>query len=226
MIHLEGVSKVYPGGAGPVRALDDLSLSVEKGEFVAVRGPSGSGKSTLLTLIGGLHTPTSGKVIVAGQELQAMDAAQRTRFRASTMGFVFQMFHLVPYLSVRENVLLPAIRRNGKDPRQRAQQLLDKLDLSDRLKHRPEELSTGERQRVAIARALINEPELILADEPTGNLDPDNASIVMDYLAEFQSSGGTILLVTHEEVAASRAQRTVHLRAGRIDATKSEGPGS
>jgi ABC-type lipoprotein export system ATPase subunit len=218
MIRLEGITKVYRGVDGPVHALDGLSMSVDRGEFVAVRGPSGSGKSTLLTLIGGLGTPTQGRIFVADRDLLSMTVGERNRFRAKTIGFVFQMFHLIPYLNVIENVRVPVLADRADAGTRRAGELLQRFGLSHRLRHRPEELSTGERQRVAIARALINDPELILADEPTGNLDPDSAATVVSLLTEFHRGGGTILLVTHEEFAASHAGRTVMLHGGRVEA--------
>jgi len=216
MIRLEQVSKVYSGPDGPVHALSEVNLEMEPGEFVVVRGPSGCGKSTLLTIVGGLGNPTSGRVRVAGEDLGDMSPAARARFRARHIGFVFQMFHLLPYLTVLENVLVAATPSTVPQARSRALELLDRFQMLDRQAHRPAELSTGECQRVAIARAMINRPSLILADEPTGNLDPDNAEIVLQLLAGFHREGGTVLLVTHQHVAAHYAQRTVLLRAGRI----------
>ncbi len=212
MIQLESVSKVYHTSNGDVRAIDDLTLHVARGEFVAVRGPSGCGKSTLLSLIGGLTQPTSGQVVVDGGDLGRMSSAQCAAFRAEHLGFVFQMFHLLPYLNVLQNVLVAA--DSGK--KQQARELLDQFRLGERLTHRPSELSAGERQRVAMARALLNGPSLLLADEPTGNLDPDNARGVLDLLVDFHTGGGTILLVTHEDFASERAQRTILLDAGRL----------
>lgn len=221
MIQLEGVSKVYHTKEGDVRALDDVTLEVADGEFVAVRGPSGCGKSTLLAMIGGLAQPTSGKVVVAGEELGAMSTTQRAAFRAESIGFVFQMFHLLTYLTVVDNVLVAAPPGQGNALRARAMHLLESFGLESRKTHVPAELSTGERQRVAMARALLNNPKLLLADEPTGNLDEENAAAVMKWLAEFHSAGGTILLVTHEEHAAAGAQRTIHLRHGRLESAPS-----
>lgn len=217
MIHLEHVSKVYPIGRGEVRALDDVSLQVDRGQFVAVRGHSGSGKSTLLSLVGGLDTATSGTVRVDGKDLAQMTASERARFRAESIGFVFQLFHLLPYLTVVDNVLVAALPDRRATAPQRAKEMLDRFGLGDRLAHRPAQLSIGERQRVAIARALLNEPELLLADEPTGNLDAESAAAVLDLLSAFHREGGTVLLVTHEETAASIAERTVSLRSGRIE---------
>ena len=216
MIQLEDVSKVYPSDQGQVRALDHVSLQIDQGEFVAIRGPSGCGKSTLLSLVGGLDLPTSGRVVVAGTDLAALSSAQRAHLRAEKIGFVFQLFHLLPYLNVIDNVAVAAIAHDSTDARQRARELLERFQLAHRLHHRPSQLSIGERQRAAIARALLNAPPLLLADEPTGNLDPQNAAIVMELLADFHRQGGTVLLVTHEESAARHAQRTVTLRDGAL----------
>ena len=214
MIHFDNVSKTYRTADGPVHALSDVSIDVDPGEFVAVRGPSGCGKSTLLMIAGGLATPTAGRVVVAGVDLPSASAAALARFRAEQIGFVFQMFHLLPYLTVLENVAAAAMPDGEADARVRAVELLERFQLADRLKHRPAELSAGERQRVAIARAMVNRPRLILADEPTGNLDPASAADVLELLAEFHGTGGTVLLVTHQESAAERAQRTVRLCRG------------
>jgi len=215
MIHLENVSKVYHQAGREVRALDQVNLSVAASEFVAVRGPSGCGKSTLLLTVGGMIRPTEGRVLVDGQDLYALSARQRAELRAEKIGFVFQMFHLLPYLNVLENVLAPTFA-GARVSRQQALDLLDRLQLTERLTHRPAELSTGERQRVALARALLNRPAILLADEPTGNLDPDNAAQVMDCLAEFHHEGGTVLLVTHEPFADRYAQRVVLLARGGV----------
>jgi putative ABC transport system ATP-binding protein len=209
MIHLRAVSKIYRRPDGLVHALDNLDLDVAPGEFVAVRGPSGCGKTTLLTIIGGLAMPSSGEVLVAGTELTALSSAARAEFRARKLGFVFQMFHLLPYLTVLENVAAAAIQPKGA--RQRATELVERFGLADRLRHRPAELSVGQRQRVAIARALVNRPSLILADEPTGNLDAASAEDVLSLLAEVHREGATLVLVTHEERAAARAQRIIEL---------------
>jgi len=211
VIHLEKVSKVYRKDGQEVRALDGFDLSVERGEFVAVRGPSGSGKTTLLLTVGGMVRPSQGRVLVGGEDIYAMSARERALWRARHVGFVFQMFYLLPYLDVLENVLVPDLA-GSRATRQQAVELLERFGLSDRLNHRPPELSTGERQRVAIARAVLNRPELLLADEPTGNLDPDSAEAVMGHLADYHKEGGTVLLVTHEPVAARHAQRVVELR--------------
>ncbi len=212
MIRLTDVSKVYRKSGREIWALDGLSLSVSRGEFVAVRGASGSGKTTLLLTMGGMIRPTAGQVLLDGEDLYSLPARRRARLRGEKIGFVFQMFHLLGYLSVLENVrsacLVGGRRPGGKD---RAVELLEHVGLGDRLAHRPGELSAGEKQRVAMARALMRRPELILADEPTGNLDPDSASAVMSYLGEYHRDGGTVLLVTHESVAAEHAQRVVEM---------------
>ncbi len=215
MIELENVSKVYQGANGEVRALDDVSLSVEKGQFVAVRGPSGCGKSTLLLTVGAMVRPSTGRVLLDGEDVYGMSVSQRARLRADKIGFVFQMFHLVPYLDALENVLVPTLA-GARGGRAEALELLARLQLSHRLHHRPAELSTGERQRCALARALLNRPEIILADEPTGNLDPDNAAQVMQYLGDFHREGGTMLLVSHDPLADQYAQCVLRLDQGRV----------
>ena len=217
MIQLQDVRKVYPTADGPVRALSGVSLTVDEGEFVAVRGPSGCGKSTLLTVVGGLGMPSSGRVTVAGEDIVGMSSAARARFRAERIGFVFQMFHLLPYLTVLENVAVAALPGQEAAARGRAEQLLHDFQLGHRLRHRPGQLSTGECQRVAVARAMVNRPQLILADEPTGNLDPENSAGAMELLSAFQRQGGTVLLVTHQQSAAEHAQRTILLRDGSVE---------
>jgi len=215
MVHLQNVSKIFRTSRGLVKALDEVNFHVEPGEFVVVRGPSGCGKSTLLLTIGAMQRPTKGAVQVAGAEIYAYSAPKRAEFRAQNIGFVFQMFHLVPYLNILENILLAAHRRNNQC-RTDARTLIDRLSLTERLYHKPADLSAGERQRTAIARALITRPRIILADEPTGNLDPDNAAEVMRHLAEFHHAGGTVIVVTHGSVADQHADRIIHLRQGQI----------
>lgn len=216
MIKLEQVKKTYRGPRGPVHALEAVDLQVAEGEFLAIRGPSGSGKSTLLLTIAGMIRPTSGSVVVQEHDMYGMSEAARAAFRARNVGFVFQMFHLVPYLTALQNVVLPSRLGNGGAGRQEAEALLVRLGLADRLHHRPEELSTGERQRTAIARALINEPWLLLADEPTGNLDYETGEQIMECLAEFHRGGRTVIMVTHDPAVEQHSQRTVQLRAGRL----------
>lgn len=217
MIELQDVSKIYRTAEGEVRALDNLSLQVEAGEFAAVRGPSGCGKSTLLAMVGGLAQPSRGSITVAGQQLTGMSSSELARFRAEKVGFVFQMFHLLPYLNIVDNVLVAAPPGgSAADLRGRAIELLENFGLGQRKTHLPSQLSAGERQRVAMARALLNRPNLLLADEPTGNLDPENAIALMQLVAGFHQDGGTVLLVTHEEPAASYASRTIYLHHGQL----------
>lgn len=217
MLRLEKVSRVYRTRRGDVKALDKVSLIVNEGEFVVVRGPSGSGKTTLLLSIGGMLRPTEGQVIANGSDIYAMSEQDRARFRAKNIGFVFQLFHLVPYLNIIENVCLPAGVVKNRSRLTDAKELLKRLNLSEREYHKPLELSAGERQRTAIARALLNQPRIILADEPTGNLDPENADQIFGYLAEFQRSGGTVIVVTHGTAADQFADLIIHLRKGRIE---------
>ena len=216
MIELDRVEKVYRTPRGEVRALAGVSLAVPAGQFVVVRGASGCGKSTLLNLIGGLARPTAGTVRVDGQDLGAMTAGRRAAFRAGTVGFVFQTFHLVPYLTVLENVTMAAASPAGAFDR--AKQLLEEFGLGPRLEHHPAELSAGESQRVAIARAMLNRPPLLLADEPTGNLDRENAAAVLDLLAGFHRQGGTVLLVTHQELPGDYGDRVLLLKEGQVQA--------
>ena len=216
MIVTENVSRIYRNQRGEVRALDGVNFTVKEGEFAVVRGPSGSGKSTLLLTIGGMIHPTNGGVEIGGQNIYAMTAQERARFRAANIGFVFQMFHLVPYLNVVENVLLSSAAGTKRAGRGQAEELLTRLGLSGRMRHRPSELSAGEKQRTALARALLNSPKVLLADEPTGNLDPENAGMVLDHISHFHKNGGTVILVTHENVAADYADRMIRLENGRI----------
>lgn len=213
MIRLEQVSKSYPTGRGVVDALAPTDLEIPRGRFAALCGRSGSGKSTLLALVGGLATPSAGRLWVDHFEVSKSTAAERAAWRAHSIGFVFQMFHLLPYLNVLENVLAAAAS-GADDVEARAEAMLSRFGLKDRLRHRPGQLSAGERQRTAIARALINSPSLLLADEPTGNLDAENAEIVLDLIGEFHASGGTVLLATHDDRAAERAEQTLRMSAG------------
>lgn len=221
-LDVRNISKTYRGADGPVRALKDVSLTLEPGEFIAVQGPSGGGKTTLLLVIGGLLSPDTGEVLIDGTNPYVLPSDARARFRAETVGFVFQQFHLVPFLSVLDNVLAPSMAMPrwdphwGTDAQQRARELIAHFGLEHRLGHVPGELSSGERQRTALARALLNRPKLLLADEPTGNLDRDNADAVLGYLAEFARSGGSVLLVTHEATVAEFADRVITIRDGQL----------
>ncbi len=217
ILQLNNISKIYQSGDETVQAVDDVSLAVNAGEFVAVRGPSGCGKSTLLLIPGGLLSPTTGDVHVADVSPYQLSPNERAKFRAENIGFVFQQFHLIPYLSVIENILAPTLAISGKSKTEQAKKLLQQFGLEDRQHHLPSQLSIGERQRTALARALLNSPKLLLADEPTGNLDSENAEIVLKHLQEFATHGGAVLLVTHDDRAVSYAQRTIYLRDGKIE---------
>ena len=204
MIDCKQVTKRF----GAVTALAPFDLELASGEFIAIKGASGSGKTTLLLTLGGMLRPSDGTVNFDGADLYAQSPATRAEYRATEVGFVFQMFHLVPYLGVEENVRLAA--RNGAMT-QRPRELLEQFGLGHRLTHTPGELSAGERQRVALARALVNGPRLILADEPTGNLDPENDRQVFEHLSEFHHAGGTVIVVTHGSTADEFADRIVNL---------------
>ena len=217
MIRVDKASKFYRTKHGDVKALDNVNLVIEKGELFVIRGPSGSGKTTLLLSIGGMLRPTEGQITVNNSDIYAMSKKERAVFRADNIGFVFQLFHLVPYLNIIENVLLPAGVGRSRYNQEDVKGLLNRLNLEERMHHRPSELSAGEKQRTAIARAILKRPQIILADEPTGNLDPENSKEIIGYLAEFHSSGGTVIVVTHGKAVDQYADRAVHLEKGRID---------
>ncbi len=198
-----------------VRALDDVSFDVAEGEWIAIMGPSGSGKTSLINIFGGLDQPTSGRAVVDGVEVGSLNEKSLTRYRSEKIGFVFQQFHLVPYLSAVENVMLAQYFHSMADEAQAAEALV-RVGLGERLEHLPTQLSGGEQQRVALARALINHPKLILADEPTGNLDEANEKIVLDLLCDLHQSGHTILLVTHSAEIGRMADRRIELAHGRL----------
>jgi putative ABC transport system ATP-binding protein len=220
LVRLDQVTRVYSLGASKVHALSGINLSVEAGEFLAVMGVSGSGKSTLLHLIGGLDTPTSGQVVVAGHRLQCLSRHERSLYRRRTVGFVFQSFHLVPSMTAAANVALALTFQGiyGAERKCRAAEILGRLGLGHRLDHRPAQLSGGEQQRVALARALVHEPALLLADEPAGNLDRATAAEVISLIRTRQrEKGTTVVLVTHDEETALRvADRLVRLRDGQL----------
>jgi len=220
-VAIESLTKKY----GPLRAVDGLSFGIAPGEWVALMGPSGSGKTTLINILGGLDKLTSGRVIVDGVDLAKLSESEMVRYRAEKVGFVFQQFHLVPYLTAVENVMLAQYFHSVTDEQQ-ASDALQRVGLGDRLTHLPAQLSGGEQQRVAIARALINEPKLILADEPTGNLDEVNEAIVLQIFRELHNSGHTILMVTHDPDIARQADRRIELAHGRLHFdTLQHGPG-
>lgn len=216
MVELENVIKSYQTRKGRVDALYDVSLGIEKGEFVVLCGPSGCGKTTLLMTIAAMLRPTSGSVSIEENDLYAMSTQARARFRAQNIGFVFQMFHLVPYLNIVENIILADQTTGGNNPSAKADELLKQLGLAERATHKPSELSAGEKQRTAIARAMFNNPKIILADEPTGNLDGDNATSVFGHLSEFHRNGGTVIVATHGPEAEKYADRVICLQDGRI----------
>ena len=218
MLKMEEVSKRYQHRGQVVKALDGATLVIPTGDFVSVVGPSGSGKSTLLLMLGGMLSPSAGRVLLEDQSIYDLSSDGRARLRRVNIGFVFQTFNLVPYLTAVENVQVPLFLAGVEDKSQdeRATALLERVGLGDRLDHKPTELSVGQQQRVALARMLANDPAVILADEPTGNLDPETADQVIRYFEEFNKEGRTIVMVTHDPNAAARAKRTLKLNDGKI----------
>ena len=218
MFLLKNVTKRYERRGQVVNALNATSLAIDDNEFIALVGPSGSGKTTMLSILGGMMAPTSGDIWFAGEPLYDMSLAERTKLRLKSLGFVFQSFNLLPWLSAIENVQVPLslAGESASVQREGARELLDRVGLSDRVHHLPKELSQGQQQRVALARTLANDPQVILADEPTGNLDPDSREQVMNLLSEFHSEGRSIIMVTHDQFAAKHAHRSLRLREGTI----------
>jgi len=216
MLEVKNLSKIFRGPDGPLNAVDDVSLQVKDGEFLAVQGPSGSGKTTLLLCVGGLQSPDKGNVLIEDKNLYRMGPNARAKFRAANIGFVFQQFYLIPYLNVMDNILAPSIPLPNPEASKRARELIEKFKLTERSSHKPSQLSTGERQRTAMARALLNNPKILLADEPIGNLDEENANIILNFLSEFAKSGKMVLMVTHSEQAAAHADREIHLKNGKV----------
>jgi len=220
LIKIDDVWKKYEmGETEPLIVLRDINLDIKPGEFVAITGPSGSGKSTMLNIVGALDKPSFGEVYLDGKDISLMSESKLAVLRGKTIGFIFQQFNLLKNLTALQNVMLPmeAIDIPSKDAEQRARELLESLGLGDRLQHKPNQLSGGQQQRVAIARALSNNPEVILADEPTGNLDSKTGEFVMDFLGKLNKEGKTVILITHDLDLVNYAKRVIHIRDGRIE---------
>ncbi len=218
VIQFENVVKIYPLKAGDVTALDHISFSVERGEFISIMGPSGSGKSTLLSLMGCLDTPTAGSISMSGRAIRNMSDEELTSFRRDKIGFIFQYFNLFPLLNIIENVSFPQMLRGGVNE-EKAREVLRAVQLDERLfTHTPLELSGGQQQRVAVARALINDPDILLCDEPTGNLDSKTGASIMELMTELNKNGSTIIVVTHDPNVANYTNRTIRIVDGRIAA--------
>ena len=219
IIHLESIVKNYKVGTQIVRALRSVSVDIYKGEYVAIMGASGSGKSTLMNIIGCLDTPTSGRYVLNGNDVSRMTDDRLAEIRNSEIGFVFQVFNLLPRNTAVENVMLPLVYSGIRkaERKQRAKQTLTDVGLDDRMTHKPNELSGGQRQRVAIARALVNKPSLLLADEPTGNLDSKISEEIMKLFADIHAKGNTLVMVTHEEDIAKHAHRIIRLKDGEVE---------
>jgi putative ABC transport system ATP-binding protein len=221
IIELRRATRIYQKGGVEIRPLDDLSLNIAAGDFVALMGPSGSGKTTLLNLLGGLDTPTSGEVIVCGQDLAELSARELARWRAAHVAYIFQSYNLLPVLTAFQNVELPLtlLPLSRAERRRHVETALEIVGLADRMEHRPDELSGGQEQRVAVARALVSDPEVLLADEPTGDLDAHSAQEIMDLLVALnRDHGKTIIVVTHDPRVAARARRQLHLDKGVLQA--------
>lgn len=216
LIELQQVSKVYAENENKLIALNAIDLNVKRGEFLAVMGPSGSGKSTLLTILGAMNPPSTGKLFVDGIDVYALSAEKQADFRREYLGFVFQQFQLVPYLTALENVMLPLIITDVSNQEEKAALMLARVGLGKKLKHLPSELSGGEQGRVAIARAIVNEPPILLADEPTGTLDSKTGTEVLNLFEELHQDGQTIIMVTHSDHTAARARRLVQIKDGCI----------
>lgn len=216
ILEAKDLTKVFTTGEGGVRAVDGISFSLDAGDFVAMYGASGCGKSTLLLMAGALLSPDEGTVEIAGENPYERSAEARAAFRGEHIGFVFQQFHLIPYLDVIDNILVNELAAPDEDLKEKAEALLEKFGLGHRKHHVPSRLSVGEQQRVALARALLRNPKLILADEPTGNLDSENSEIILKHLSGFAESGGAVLMVTHDDRARAAAKRGLELKAGKL----------
>ncbi len=220
LIQIKDVWKKYDmGKADPLIVLKEIDLEIRPNEFVAITGPSGSGKSTMMNLVGALDKPSFGKIFLKGEDIAGMSESSLAFLRGKTIGFIFQQFHLIPTLTAIENVMLPMemVETPEKEAKERAKKLLEMLGLGERLNHKPNQLSGGQQQRVAIARALANDPEVILADEPTGNLDSKTGKFIMDFLGEMHEEGKTVILITHDLELVQYAKRVVHIKDGRIE---------
>lgn len=218
IVEMTKLTKTFGKGSSTIKALDGVDLKIKTGDFIAIIGPSGSGKSTLMNMIGCLDKPTSGSIRIMGKDLNVLNDKQTTKLRNKTIGFVFQSFFLLPKTTALDNVATPLYYRGtpAKEARKKAMEILGKLDLSDRYSHLPTELSGGQQQRVAIARALVTEPNLILADEPTGALDSKNGQQVLDLLTKLNNEGRTIVLITHDKEIANRAKKIIRIKDGKI----------
>ncbi|WP_234117457.1 ABC transporter ATP-binding protein [Clostridium hydrogenum] len=219
MIEVKNVSKIYKMGKERVTALNNVSLKINDGEFVAIVGPSGSGKSTLMHLVGGLDTPTAGNVYVDDKDISRLKDKEMSKYRNQTIGFVFQSFNLENTQTALENVMMPLIfaGTSGKERKEKAKKALEMVGLGDKMKHKPTEMSGGQRQRVSIARALVNEPRIIFADEPTGNLDSKNGELIMKLLNDLNSRGYTIIMVTHNMEEAKKSKRVIKIKDGQVE---------
>ena len=231
IIEIVELMKIYGMGEVQVRALDEVSLTIRKGEFVAIMGPSGSGKSTLMNILGCLDRPTAGQYFLAGEDVSDLDKTQLAIIRNQRIGFIFQSYNLLPQTTALENVILPLLyNRNGKESdaeqANKAMAALEAVGLADRMEHKPQELSGGQMQRVAVARALVNDPVLILADEPTGNLDTRSGEEIMTLMSQLHSQGSTIVMVTHDDDIAAYAERIIRLRDGQIETDEQNGTDS
>lgn len=218
MIEVKNVSKKYKMGKEIVTALNDVNITINDGEFVSIVGPSGSGKSTLMHLVGGLDTPTSGNVYVDGKDISKLKDKYMSKYRNETIGFVFQAFNLENTQTALENVMMPLIFAGvgGRERKEKAKKALEMVGLGDKIKHKPNEMSGGQRQRVSIARALVNEPKIIFADEPTGNLDSKNGELIMNFLKDLNKKGYTIIMVTHNMDEARNSKRVIKIKDGQV----------
>lgn len=217
ILSIENVSKIYESGARRLTVLDQVNLAVEEGESIAIVGPSGSGKTTLLGLCAGLDRPSTGSVQLNGHRLESLNEDQRAAVRSKEIGFIFQNFQLLPTLTALENVMVPLELKKRKDARQKAMELLQKVGLGERFTHYPTQLSGGEQQRVSIARAFANEPKILFADEPTGNLDTETGEMIESLIFDLnKASGTTLILVTHDTELAAKTHRTIHIKGGKI----------